>query len=103
MRVVKVLLAVAGLIVLTCIAAFVIAGATIPEERAFDNQIEINAPAEIVWQAITDRSKYTDWQPDLGNVETVDDTNWIEYPKNSPEPLRFKLREDRRPESMTFD
>jgi hypothetical protein len=103
MRMVKILLSAIGLIGLTFIVAFVIAGVTIPAGQAFDNQIEINAPAETVWQVICDRSRYTDWQSDLAGVESIDERNWVEHPKNSPEPLRFQLREDQRPDSMTID
>jgi uncharacterized protein YndB with AHSA1/START domain len=74
----------------------------IPEERSFTNDIEINAPAERVWQVIADRSKFTEWQPNLTKVEIVDDKNWTEYPKDSPEPLKFSQAADERPNRMQF-
>jgi uncharacterized protein YndB with AHSA1/START domain len=102
MKIVKILLFAVGLLVLLGIVAFVASGLLIPAERSFINEIEINAPAERVWEVITDRNKYTEWQPNLTRVENIDDRNWIEYPKDSPEPLNFSLSKDERPNRMEF-
>lgn len=102
MKIVKILLFAVGLIVLLGIVAFVAAGLLTPAEQSFTNEIEINAPAERVWQVITDRSKYTEWQPNLTRVEIADDKNWTEYPKDSPEPLKFSQTRDERPNRMEF-
>ena len=78
------------------------ASLVIPAERSFANEIEISAPAEKVWSVVTARSRYTEWQPKLTRVEVVDENNWVEYPKDSPEPLRFTLVRDERPSRMEF-
>jgi uncharacterized protein YndB with AHSA1/START domain len=102
MRVLKILLAAVGVLVALVVIAAVAAGSLIPAERSFPNEIEIKAPAEKVWQVVTDRNRYTEWQPNLTRVEVIDDKSWIEYPKDSPEPLRFTLAKDERPSRMEF-
>src|SRR5205809_645237 len=102
MRVVKILLALVGGVIALSVAAIVAAGLLIPAERSFANEIELNAPAERVWQVITDRAKYPEWQANLTKIEVIDDKNWVEYPKDSPEPLRFTLAKDERPTRMEF-
>ena len=62
MKIVKTLALTVGLLVLLCLAAFVAAGLLIPAEQSFENEIQINAPAEMVWQVVNDRSKYTEWR-----------------------------------------
>ena len=103
MKVVNVILLAVLAIVVLCIAGFIVAGLVIPAERSFANEIEINVPADVVWHVINDRSKYTEWQTNLTRIEVVDDKNWIEYPKDSPEPLRFSLAKDERPTRMEFN
>ena len=103
MRVLKVILLVLDAIVMFVVGAFIGAMIALPNERSFTNEIEIRAPAEIVWNVISDRGHFAEWQGDLSKLEIVDDTHWIEYPVNSPEPLNFSLVEDDRPLSMTFE
>jgi hypothetical protein len=103
MRLVKKILLVLAVIIVLCGTAFFVAGLMIPAERSFINEIEMNAPAETVWQVINDRDKYIEWQSNLTRVEIIDDKNWIEYPKDSPEPLTFHLAKDERPARMEFD
>ena len=103
MRLLKILLLALIAIIVLCGAALTVAGLIIPAERSFTNEVEINAPAETVWQVVTDRSKYTEWQTNLTRIEVIDDKNWIEYPKDSPEPLRFSLAKDEQPERMEFN
>lgn len=100
MKIVKILLRAVGLLVLLCAIAFVAAGLLIPAERSFTNEIEIDTPAEKVWQVANDRSKYTEWQTNLTRVEVIDEKNWIEYPKDSPEPLKFTLVKDNSPSNV---
>lgn len=102
MRVIKYLLLATGLLVGLIVAAFIAAGLLIPAKQSFTNIVEINKPADKVWQVLTDKSKYTEWQTKLARVEVIDDRNWLEYPKDSPEPLRFALGTDDRPNSMSF-
>ncbi len=103
MRIFKILLLVRGALFVIAIVAFVMAGVLIPAERSFTNEIEINAPAQNVWQVFADSSKYTEWQTDLTKVEIADDKIWTEYPRNSPEPLKFTVGKDQRPDSMAFE
>lgn len=103
MKIVKILALAVGLLISLCVAAFVAAGLLIPAERSFSNEIEINAPAEGVWQVVIDRGKYTEWQTNLTRVDVIDDRNWVEYPKDSPEPLKFSVGKDDRPRSMMFE
>ena len=79
-----------------------IAVVSMPNERRFENEVEISAPAEVVWQVIKDRERYTEWQPQLERVELVDGAKWVEYPKSAPEPLRFRLVNDSSPTRMAF-
>lgn len=102
MKVLKIFLFAIGLLVLILAAAIVIAGIAIPAGQSFENEIEINAPAERVWQVITDKSRYTEWQDQLDKVDVIDDKSWVEYPKGSPEPLKFSIASDERPSRMEF-
>jgi uncharacterized membrane protein len=97
-----VLIALATIIVLAG-AAFVAGGLLLPSQRTYVNEVVIDAPAETIWHVLTDRERYTEWQSAITRVEVVDDKTWIEYPKNSPEPLRFKLAKDERPVRMAFE
>jgi uncharacterized membrane protein len=91
-----------ALIVLICIGAFIIAGLVLPGSQSFVNEVEINAPVEKVWEVVTEIERYTEWQKQLDKVEITDEKTWVEYPKNSPEPLKFSLASDQRPEKMEF-
>ncbi len=102
MRVLKILFVTVVVLAVLVVVAIVGAGSFIPAERSFTNEIDINAPAEKVWEVVTDRARYTEWQPNLTRVEIVDDKNWVEYPKDSPDPLRFTLAKDERPSQMEF-
>jgi hypothetical protein len=62
MKVIKILLTVVGVFVALIVVAIVAAGALSPAERSFTNEIAISAPAEKVWQVITDKARYTEWQ-----------------------------------------
>ena len=103
MRIVKILQLAVGLLIVLTAFCFLAAGLLIPVERSFTNEIEIKASAEKVWQVVTDRDKYTEWQTNLTKVEVIDDKSWIEYPRDSPEPLNFSVGKDDRPGSMAFE
>ena len=92
----------AGTSVFIAAAALAIAAWLLPAERSFTNELDIDAPAEKVWQVLTDKERYTEWQTQLEKVEIVDDANWVEYPVGAPEPLRFRLVSDERPHRMRF-
>lgn len=74
----------------------------IPEKRSFTNEVEIGAPAEKVWEVITDKKSYAEWQTAIAKVEIIDDKTWLEYPKDAPEPLKFSVAKDERPTRMEF-
>ena len=103
MGIVKIILLAVFVVIALSAAAFIAGGLLIPAEQSFTNEIEIKAPAETVWRVINDRGKYTEWQTNLTRVETIDEWNWIEYPKDSPEPLKFSVGKDDRPRSMAFE
>jgi hypothetical protein len=102
MKILKKLFIAAAVLVLASVIGIIAAGLLLPSSRNFTNEIDIDAPAERVWQVVTDKHRYTEWQTQLDRVELIDDKNWIEYPKNAPEPLRFRLLTDARPQSMEF-
>lgn len=77
--------------------AFFVAVMVIPAEKSFTNEVEIAATPEQVWQVIFDRSKYSEWQPSISRVDTIDDKNWIEHTVGMPEPMHFTLVNDKRP------
>lgn len=102
MRILKKLLIAAAVVILVVTLAIVVAGFLVPAERSFTNEIDINAPPDKVWQVLTDKKRYTEWQTQLERVEITDEQHWIEYPKDAPEPLSFQLEKDSRPASMEF-
>src|SRR4051812_2779828 len=79
------------------LVAFIIAGLTIPAEKSFTNTVDINKPPDRVWQVLIDRDKFVEWQPNVMKVDVIDYQNWVEYPKDAPEPLKFHLAKDLRP------
>ncbi len=89
-------------VVVLVLAAFVIAGLTVPETGSYVNEVTINAPAERVWNVITDIERYPEWQTNLARAEVTDAKNWTEYPRDAPQPLKFALASDARPERMEF-
>ena len=100
MTIVKKLLVIAAVGILVVAVAVIVLGFFVPAERSFVNEIDIDAPADHVWQVLTDKQRYPEWQDQLDRVENISDQEWIEYPKNSPEPLRFRLMNDGRPSRM---
>jgi uncharacterized membrane protein len=102
MKIISYIVAFIGILALTFVVGLFIAGAMIPGSRSFTNEVEINAPHEQVWVVINDKARYTEWQTLLEKIEIVDDRNWIEYPKNSTEPLKFTLATDERSLKMEF-
>ena len=102
MKILKIPLIGFGILIALLAATFVAAGLIIPANRSFTNEIDINAPAETVWNVATDRSKYTEWQTSLTKVDVIDDRHWVEHPRDSPDPLKFEQTGDGRPTSMTF-
>jgi hypothetical protein len=102
MKILKIPLIGFGIVIALPTATFVAAVLIIPANRSFTNEIDINAPAESVWNVVNDRSRYTEWQTNLTRVEVIDDRHWIEYPKDSPDPLKFEQVVDERPTTMTF-
>jgi uncharacterized protein YndB with AHSA1/START domain len=102
MTIVKKLLAAVAVVAFVLVAGVAVAGLMMPAEQSFENEIAIDASADEVWQVVTDKTRYTEWQTDLASVEIIDDANWVEYPKSAPEPLRFKLANDSRPGRMEF-
>jgi len=103
MKFLKWLIGISAAVCILLVTAFLVAGLLVPAERSFSNEIEINAPAEMVWQVITDKGRYTEWQTGITRVDVIDEKNWVEHIKDSQEPLRFTLGADRRPESMEFN
>src|SRR5690242_6813097 len=100
MKILKKLLIAAAVLVFLAVAAIVVAGFFIPSERSFVNEIDIDAPADRVWQVIGDRNKYPEWQTQLDRVEIIDDRTWIEHPRESADTLRFQVVRDDQPASM---
>lgn len=103
MKIVKILSVTALLLFAVIFLAVVIAGVLIPAEQSFTNTVEINASADKVWNVLTDKERFPEWQTKLSKVEVTDDQNWVEYPKDAPEPLRFSVAKDERPNSMSFN
>ncbi|MGQ0542458.1 MAG: SRPBCC family protein [Blastocatellia bacterium] len=102
MRILKKLLVLFGILTILLTAALVLAGLMMPAERSFTNEVEIDAPAEKVWDVITDKKRYTEWQTAITKVEIIDDKTWVEYPKDTPEPIKFSIAKDERPSRMEF-
>lgn len=103
MRVLKKLVIALAVLVLAAAVTILVAGALTPEERSFTNDVEIDAPAETIWQVITDKRRYTEWQTQLERVEILDAENWIEYPRSAPAPVRFRVISDSRPDGMELE
>ncbi|HEX6278644.1 MAG TPA: SRPBCC family protein [Pyrinomonadaceae bacterium] len=102
MRILRWIIGIFAAIVVVLGVAFLVAVIAVPAERTFVNEVEINAPAERVWAVIMDKDRYTEWQTSITKVEKIDEKNWIEHPKDAPEPIRFTLSKDARPESTEF-
>ena len=68
----------AAVIVGVVLIAFVAAAILIPAKKSFTQEMEINAPREIVWEVLNDRDKYAEWQDQLTGIEIKDDRHWTE-------------------------
>lgn len=102
MRILKWLIGIFAAALVVLGAAFLVAVISVPAERSFVNEVEISAPAEKVWGVILDKARYTEWQTSITRVEMIDEKNWIEYPRDAPEPIRFTIANDSRPQAMEF-
>jgi len=102
MKILRFLLGVAGVFLAVCVFAFLVAVFTLPASQSFENEVEIAAAAEKVWEVVADKKRFTEWQTQLEKIEVIDGRNWVEYPKGSPEPLKFSLAGDERPAKMEF-
>jgi uncharacterized membrane protein len=102
MKIISYIVAFTGILALAGVIGFFIAGAIIPDTRSFTNEVDIDTPAEKVWEVINDKARFTEWQTQLDKVEVIDDKHWVEYPRGLPDPLKFMLATDERPSKMEF-
>lgn len=102
MKILRFLLAASGVFLAVCVFAFFVAVFMLPAAQSFENEVEIAASAEKVWEVIADKKRFAEWQTQLEKLEIIDEKNWLEYPKDSLEPLKFSLASDDRPAKMEF-
>ncbi len=95
----KRLIYIAAGFVLFLLGAFVALALYIPAEKEFTQVIEIDAPAEVVWQVMTDREKYPEWQDQIEKVQILNDKEWIEHTAGGE--LRFRI--DARDEGRSME
>jgi uncharacterized protein YndB with AHSA1/START domain len=98
----KIVLTAFLLTLLLAVLGLLLAAWLLPGSRSFSNEVEIAAPADAVWDVITDKGRYTEWQTAIEKVEVIDEQRWIEYPSGAPESLHFEVAEDERPRRMVF-
>jgi uncharacterized membrane protein len=69
--------------VVACVILIVIiVGALLPVAHTASRSVEISAPPDRVWAALTDVSAFPQWRPDVASVEPLPDRTWREHGKN---------------------
>lgn len=54
----------------------------LPVAHVAERSVEIAAPPERVWAALTDVSAFPSWRPDVARVERLPDATWREHGKH---------------------
>ncbi|MEZ5344827.1 MAG: SRPBCC family protein [Pyrinomonadaceae bacterium] len=96
MRFVKITAVILLGVVLFLGIVFVTAGILVPSERTFSQETIIDAPPEIVWNVLTEREKYPEWQKDLKSVKITGEKTWTEETKDAG-PIDFKILRSEKP------
>jgi len=102
MSVSRLILVCTGGVFIAAAAAMLVAVLLVPAERSFVNEVVIDAPPDQVWFVINDRERFPEWQAKVKRVEIVDAKTWVEHIDGSPDPLRFSVALDERPDRMEF-
>ena len=75
---------------------------TIPNKRTIEQETEINASQEVVWQVLMDREKYPDWQDAISKVEMTGDDTWNEITADGQK-IEFKRTLADKPTEMRIE
>jgi uncharacterized protein YndB with AHSA1/START domain len=75
-------LVLAGVILASIVLVVIIVGALLPVAHTAERSVEISAPPERVWAALTDVSAFPTWRPDVASVEQLPDGTWREHGRN---------------------
>lgn len=71
-------------------------GMSQPAQQQLTVEKNIAAPADQVWQVMTDWGAQPQWRDDLEQVEVIDAQNFVEYPKQGS-PIRFEVLKAEKP------
>lgn len=78
----------------------IVAIIAIPHKREINQETEINASRQIVWEVLNDKSKYTEWQDAIKKVNIKDENNWTEITTNGEQEIQFKKTMSLEPEGL---
>ncbi len=77
-------------LVLVLSLIFIGLGLFLPDEIVVENQIDINASPEEIWQVIEEREKFPEWAPNIEKVVVINENQWKEFPRGSDLPIIFE-------------
>lgn len=93
----KIVIAFASIVLIIGLV-FVALGLFLPNEVVVNNEVEINASPEKVWQVVDDKEKYAEWGPNLIKIEIINDKKWKEFIKGNDEPIVFEAVNIQKPD-----
>lgn len=96
--------------VMVCIAAVIliiyVIGLILPKQRKAQRIAEFNAPAEQVWEIVTNIEAQANWRSSLKEVKVNkhddDYETWTEYPSKGPA-IYFTMKLKKRPTRFEFE
>ena len=89
-----------GLTIFIAVAIFVFLwGRTIPSQHEVMVEEKINAPIDTVWNIMTDWKNQTLWRSEVGKIDIISPTKFIEHPKQGPA-ITFEVLKLQRPHSF---
>lgn len=77
-------------------------GIILPNEQTVKSEIQIKSSPEQIWKVINTPEKYPEWMSAIQKVKTLNDKEWIEYPKSGGE-IKFKITDSKPFESMSIE
>jgi uncharacterized protein YndB with AHSA1/START domain len=83
------------------IAAVVVIGLLLPRDHVATTTAHINAPADSVWQALTDVRDYPRWRPGVRSVEVLSTDGALRWREHTDDgAITFERSEEERPRRL---
>ena len=92
-----------GVLLSIVIVGSIVAIMAIPHKRELNQETEINASRQVIWEVLNDKEKYTEWQDAIKKVEVKDENNWTEITAEGEQVIEFTKTMSKKPEGMGLE